>query len=93
MGRYLVFEDPQPGAAITLAFPVPVQTATYTVNAQTPQEQRYTCEFRGSTLVEIGARDEAAASYPLYQRAHMRTSATPVRKVRRFLADRPVREW
>ena len=93
VGRHLIFESPQAGAAITLTFPVPVQTATYTVNARTPQEQQYTCEFRGSTLVDIAPRNEAATSYPLYQRSHMRTSTTPFRKVQRFVAARTVHGW
>ena len=93
VGRHLIFESPQAGAAITLTFPVPVQTATYTVNARTPQEQQYTCEFRGSTLVDIAPRNEAATSYPLYQRSHMRTSTTPFRKVQLFVAARTVHGW
>ncbi len=93
VGRHLVFESPRPGAAITLTFPVPVQTSTYTVNARSPQEQQYACEFRGSTLVDIAPRDKALTGYPLYQRAHMRASAAPFRRARRFVAAKTVRGW
>jgi len=93
VGRFVIFENPAAGAAITLTFPVPVQTSTYTVNAQTPQEQAYTCAFRGSTLVDIAPRDEAATSYPLYQRSHMKATMTPFHRVRRFVAKTTVQGW
>jgi hypothetical protein len=52
-----------------------------------------TCEFRGSTLVDIAPHDDAADSYPLYRRAHLRTDQTPYRTVQRFVAARIVRGW
>lgn len=92
-GRYAIFDGLRAGTALTLAFPVLSETATYTVNAQTAQERKYRCEFRGSTLIDIAPRDDEAASYPLYRRAHLRTDRTPYRTVQRFVAVRTVREW
>ncbi len=93
VGRYLVFDGPQPGATITLSFPAKTQTSAYTVNAGSKVEQKYTCEFRGSTLIDISPRDTAPTSIPLYQRSQMRASATPLHTVKRFVAARTVRGW
>jgi hypothetical protein len=92
-GRYVNFEGLQAGAAITLTFPVVEKELRYTVNAHTQWEQEYTCLFRGSTLVDISPRDNAATSYPLYQRSHMRASEAPIRQVERFVANRLVHNW
>jgi hypothetical protein len=93
VGRHLMFESPAAGTALSLTFPVPVQTSTYTINTRSREEQQYRCEFRGSTLVDIVPRDEAATSYPLYQRSHLRSSTTPFRNVQRFVAARKIHGW
>jgi len=92
-GRYMSFDDLQPGTLITLRFPLAEETATYTVNAHTPQEQAYRCEFRGSTLLDISPRDDAPTSYPLYVRDHLRARTAPTRQVTRFVAAKVVRRW
>jgi hypothetical protein len=43
--------------------------------------------------VDIAPRDGAPSSYSLYQRSHLQTSATPFRRVRRFVAARTVLGW
>lgn len=93
VGRYLIFDSPPAGVAISLTFPVKTGTATYTVNAQSPQEQQYTCEFRGSTLVDISPRDESPDSYPLYLREQMKGTVAPMRRAKRFIAARTVLGW
>jgi hypothetical protein len=93
VGNYLIFDDLRPGDLLTLAFPVPETTTTYTVNARTRAEQTYKCVFRGSTLVDISPRDNAPTSYPLYQRDHLRPGAAPVRTADRFVADRTIARW
>ncbi|MCL5099298.1 MAG: hypothetical protein M1608_17535 [Candidatus Omnitrophica bacterium] len=93
IGRYLMFDGPQAGAAITLTFPVRTQKSTYTINEGAPQQMQYSCEFRGSTVIEIKPQDEAPSGIPLYQRSKMRASTTPFHKVRRFVAEKTVRGW
>jgi hypothetical protein len=93
IGRYLNVHGLPIDAVLTLTFPVTEKSMTYTVNANTQWEQQYTCQFRGSTLVDISPRDQAATSYPLYQRSHMRRTVTPMRQVQRFVPTRMVYRW
>lgn len=94
IGNYLVLEDVRPGDAAELTFPVKEFTCRYTVDAHTPDEQVYTCSFRGSTLVDISPRDEDPASYPLYLRDHLKAaSPAPMKQARRFVAEKVVRDW
>jgi hypothetical protein len=46
---------------------------------------RYTCHFRGNTLVDISPRDEGNG-LPLYQRDPLKATTTPTHKVTRFVA-------
>jgi hypothetical protein len=92
-GNYLVFAGLAPRDAITLAFPVPVSTERYTVNANTDREVMYTCTFRGSTCVDISPRDGAPASYHFYRRDQMKGARAPMKTVERFVAERVVRDW
>jgi hypothetical protein len=93
VGNYLLFDNLQRGDVVTLTFPVKETTARYTVNARTPAEQVYTCDFRGSTLVDISPRDQSPTSYPLYQREHLRRDKAPVKTVERFAASRTIVHW
>jgi hypothetical protein len=93
IGRYLVFDDLNRQGTITLTFPLEEQTFTYTANARSPQEQVYTCTFRGSTLVDISPRDPREAVYPLYQRDHLRQPVAPLKQAERYVADRSVSLW
>ena len=93
LGNRLLFDDLKPGDVTTLRFPIRETTARYTVNAHTPQEQLYTCTFRGSTLVDISPRDDSPTSYPFYLRDHLRQGAAPMKTVERFVPDRVIRRW
>jgi hypothetical protein len=95
IGNYLVFDDLQPGAVLTLQFPVPEQTAEYTWMARHwRSEARVRCTFRGSTLVDISPREEALGGYPIYQRDRLKTAGpAPVREVERYVSDRRVVHW
>jgi hypothetical protein len=46
---------------------------------------KYTCRFRGNTLVDIAPRD-AGLGYPLYQRGALKSGAAPMKTVTRYLA-------
>jgi hypothetical protein len=93
LGNRLLFCGLDAPCEITLTFPVVETTARYTVGANTPGEHAYTCTFRGSTCVDVSPKDTAPTSYPFYDRAHLRTSRTPMKKVERFIADRIVGSW
>jgi hypothetical protein len=55
-----------------------------------PQEQpdRFTCRFRGNTLIDISPR-VAGVGYPLYLRDHYQKEHAPLKKVTRFVGSRP----
>jgi hypothetical protein len=46
---------------------------------------RYTCRFRGNTLVEITPRD-AGPGYPLYLRESLKAKTAPMRQVTRYIS-------
>ena len=48
LGNYLVLDDLHPRDEVTLTFPIKQTTASYTVNAQSPAEEVYTCTFRAA---------------------------------------------
>jgi hypothetical protein len=94
VGNYLIVDDLQPMDTITLAFPVMEFTRSYTINAHSPDEMVYTCAFRGGTLVDISPRDDRPTSYPTYLRDGMKNPGpAPMKHIRRFVADRIVRDW
>jgi hypothetical protein len=94
VGNCLLLADLAPGDAVTLAFPVPESTASYTVAARIPgQERVYTLRFRGSTVVEVSPHDDSPTTYPLYQREHLRSPAAPMRRRTRFVASRTITGW
>jgi hypothetical protein len=100
-GRYLQFDALSAGDAVELTFPVKESAASYTVNANTKDEQKYTCTFRASTLVDISPRDTSPASYPFYERDHLRAGPSaplrageaPMVAKTMFAAERVVRKW
>jgi len=93
VGNYLVFDDLESGSRINIRFPITQTTSSYTVNARTDDQQKYTCTFRGNTLVDIQPRDNAATSYPLYLRDHLRTGEAPLRKAARFVPEKLISRW
>ena len=93
IGNRLLFRQLSTPCEITVGFPVRERTACYTVNANSDQEQVYTCTFRGSTLVDISPRDTDPRAYPLYLRDHLRKDKAPLKTVERFRSDRIVTHW
>ena len=93
LGAYVMFENLQPGATISLQFPIHETTASYTVSSRTEMEQRYTCTFRGSTLVDIDPHDERPASYPLYRRSHLRRDDAPMKAATGFVPRKHIVRW
>ena len=82
-GRYLMFEELKEQDKIRLEFPVPESTDKYTINGR-----EYKVSFRGSTVVDIEPRNTGPKLYPLYQRDLFKANKAPLRKIRRFVADR-----
>ena len=62
-------------------------------HSRTEMEQRYTCTFRGSTLVDIDPRDERPASYPLYRRSHLRRDDAPMKDATGFVPRKHIVRW
>lgn len=94
VGNRILIDELHPGAAITLTFPVPTSSASYTINAQTDSELVYTGTFRGSTLVDICPRNTVQVNYPIYLRDHLKTAVqAPMKTTERFVADKVVRGW
>ena len=100
LGGYLVFDELKPGDTLTLDFPLLESSATYTANAHRPgsstskvRETRYTCTFRGGTVVDISPRDDDPTTYPFYLRDHMRQDTAPMKRVTRFVPDRTLENW
>ncbi len=94
MGNYLVLEDVKPNDTITLVFPIREATVQYTANPGVPgQEQVYQFLFRGSTCVDVTPRETAPGAYPFYLREGMRQEKAPMKKTKRFIADKVVTNW
>jgi len=94
VGNYVTLGELKPGDRLTLEFPVPETSASYTIAANIPgQEQVYEFEFRGSTAIDVSPHDDSATSIPLYRRDHMRAGKAPAKRVTRFVADRPIVMW
>jgi hypothetical protein len=93
VGNYVILEALTPGDVITITFALRESKASYTVNANSPAQQVYTCVLRGSTVVDISPRDDSPTSYPLYERKALRREAAPMKAVERFVPDRLVRGW
>ncbi len=92
-GRYLQFEGLVAGDTVELFFPIAETTASYTVNANSRDETKYTCTFRASTLVDISPRDTRPSTYSFYERDHLRAVKAPMKEKKGFAADRVVRCW
>ncbi|HMC65759.1 MAG TPA: hypothetical protein VKI65_12540, partial [Gemmataceae bacterium] len=83
-GSYLVFEGLAKGDTVTLEFPVPIRTDRYTIAGK-----KYAVTFKGSTVIDIGPREDGGF-LQLYRRDAYRANQAPLRKVKRFVADRLV---
>jgi hypothetical protein len=93
IGNRLLFDALKPTDVISFKFPIKESQARYTINANSDQEKVYTCTFRGNTCVELSPQDELPTSYPLYQRNHLRSNQTPIKRTTRIVADRVVIDW
>ena len=103
LGNYMIIEGLSPSDVVQLEFPVPTSSETFTL----PSYQRqYSCEFRGSTLVDIGPRGEKPVlvrmgsddggifevrkGYPIYLRDHLKADRAPLKTIERYAADKLV---
>ena len=97
-GSYLVFQNLDAADTIRLEFPVHERMDSYTLGVDLPDDEiverqnykgkEYTVTFRGSTVVDIEPRDTRAGRYPLYRRDHLKAGQAPIRRVKRFAADK-----
>lgn len=96
VGNYMVLDGLSAQDVITVEFPVVEQTVEYTVpdGEYVPPERggqgelsrtRYTCCFKGNTLVNISPRDETS-DYPIYRREEYKENKAPVRDVTRYVS-------
>ena len=82
-GRYLVFDGLSAGQAVRLEFPVPERTDSYTID-----DTKYKIAFRGSTVVDLEPRVKDKGQVALYQRDSFKATQCPMRRIRRFVADK-----
>ncbi|RKY03463.1 MAG: hypothetical protein DRP56_11120, partial [Planctomycetota bacterium] len=69
-------------------------TALSEADKESEQYTTYAITFRGNTVVDISPRNESPNVYPIYLRDHMKTAKkAPMKKVRRFVSDKPVLQW
>ena len=94
VGAYVVFSDMKPGDKLQLDFPVVEETVRLSAKTGEKEHTTYTITFRGNTVVDISPRNESPDVYPMYLRDHMKTAKkAPMKKVRRFVSDKPVLQW
>ena len=86
IGNYLVLEGLGPDDEVTIEFPMVESTETYRL-----RDTRYTCQFKGNTLVDISPRDERPTAYPTYRRDQFRADKAPMRAVERYVAPFGIR--
>jgi len=80
--------------AIEICFDVPAYSASYTTNARTPFEKKYTIDFRGSNAVNISPRSESPTHYSFFTDENLRTAiSVPRKEVSRFIPDRELKIW
>ena len=88
---------------VKVEFPVPESTEKFSLPSYGRQ---YTCDFRGSTLVDISPRGdkpvlvkmgsddggvfEVRKGYPIYLRDHLKADNAPMKTVERFVASKLV---
>ena len=94
VGNCLVLDGLKPKDEILLEFPVAESMTSYTANRRVWRHERvYTYTFRGSTAVGVEPKATGATSIPIYDRGHMRTGIAPMKKVVRFVPERPILGW
>ena len=85
-GRRLVFEGLAPGQTLTIEFPMPQRTETFTV-----ADKEYRAKFRSGALVWISPREESAGGYPIYLRDNLRARQAPMKTVTRYVSPVQIR--
>ena len=96
VGNFMVLDGLKTKDVINVEFPVVEQRVEYTVpdGEYVPQERggqgelartRYTCYFKGNTLVDIDPRDQSPG-YPLYRRDAYKATTAPIRHMIRYVS-------
>lgn len=93
-GQFMLISGLNGTERIEIRFNVPEYSASYTVNARTPMEKKYTIRFRGSNAVDISPRSKSPTYYPFYTDENLRTAKKAGTKtVTRFIPDREIKIW
>ena len=90
----MLISDLKGNERVEICFDVPEYSASYTVNARTPAEKKYTIQFRGSNAVDIAPRNDSPTYYPFYTDENLRTARKAgIKTVTRFIPDREIKIW
>ena len=81
-GRYLIFNQVKEKAEIEITFPVHKQVDHYMIDGTV-----YTISFRGNTVIDIQPRQTIPDTSPMYQRDFMKSTTTPMKSRKVFVAD------
>jgi DUF1680 family protein len=98
LGNYVLVDRVSPGDKVTITFPMVETTEYYTDRSY---GTRYTCRFKGNTLIDIspraekfnwtkitsddGTSSETGKGYPMYQRDFYKRDKAPMKKVTRYV--------
>jgi hypothetical protein len=86
-GNYLVIDRVRAHRDVTVEFPMVERTESFTL-----YDRRYTCSFRGNTVVDISPRQESPHGYPIYLRERYREPAAPMKRATRYVSP-VILEW
>ena len=64
-------------------------TSTYLKGSE---RVRYTCRFKGNTLIDISPREDHKLGYPLYKREHFKQNTAPMKTVTRTIPEKVI-DW
>lgn len=103
VGNCLMVHALAPTDIVTITFPM---VETVEQHTEKVADVRYTCTFKGNTLVDIsprgdrplsttywqddGTQGRVVAGYPIYRREHYKRDKAPVKTVERYVAPRVV---
>jgi hypothetical protein len=95
--NYLVFKDVSAKDVVVIEFPMIETTEQHRGNSL--QSVKYTCKFKGNTLVDISPREEEENDgysyyqgqgrekvYPTYRRDHLKKDKAPMKKKVRYVS-------
>jgi hypothetical protein len=86
-GNYLVIDRLRAHRDVTVQFPMVERTESFTL-----YDTRYTCRFRGNTVVDISPRRESPHGYPIYLRERYGEPPAPMKPATRYVSP-VVTEW